>query len=108
MCFLLLVLTVGAAPPPLPRSPAEQDPGCEETRREKKNRFKQKKVELLSLDCVLLYVLFYWVYWGPVPPPPGWKLKEPLFGLSIPEFGNPAVQIDFEIRTVRVQGRQRC
>lgn len=43
MCFLLLVLTVGAAPPPLPRSPAEQDPGCEETRREKKNRFKKKK-----------------------------------------------------------------
>lgn len=107
MCFLLLVLTVGAAPPPTApppsRTQAVRKPGGK-----KKTGFKKKKqVELLSLDCVLLYELFYWVYWCPVPPPPGWKLKEPLFGLSIPEFGNPAVQIDFEIRTVWVQGRQR-
>lgn len=34
-------------------------------------------------------------------PPLGWKLKEPLFALSVlAECGNTTVQIDFEIRAV--------
>lgn len=46
---------------------------------------------------------------GELHPPPGWKLKEALFGLCIPmDFGKAAVQIDFEIKAVSVQGRRRC
>lgn len=49
MCFLLLVLTVTA--PPLPRSPAEQDPGRKETRRKKKTGLKQTSGAFITGLC---------------------------------------------------------